>query len=92
MYIILKTSLFQTDAYLMDDQGLIPPPLDYPPPNYAVYEGDHARTLPHPHRNKDMSGHSTLGRSAGTYKGRIFFWFNLLELVSFFYTLDGDKK
>ncbi|CAH0718626.1 unnamed protein product, partial [Brenthis ino] len=57
--------LNQTDAYLMDDQGLIPPPLDYPPPNYAVYEGDHARTLPHPHRNKDMSGHSTLGRSAG---------------------------
>ncbi|XP_047999981.1 nephrin isoform X1 [Leguminivora glycinivorella] len=58
--------LQQTDAYLMDDQGLvIPPPLDYPPPNYAVYEGDHARTLPHPHRHKDMSGHSTLGRSAG---------------------------
>ncbi|CAH2232974.1 jg8291 [Pararge aegeria aegeria] len=56
----------QTDAYLMDDQGLvIPPPLDYPPPNYAVYEGDHARTLPHPHRHKDISGHSTLGRSAG---------------------------
>ncbi|XP_072934025.1 nephrin [Epargyreus clarus] len=58
--------LNQTDAYLMDDQGLvIPPPLDYPPPNYAVYEGDHARTLPHPHRHKDISGHSTLGRSAG---------------------------
>nr|XP_034837509.1 nephrin [Maniola hyperantus] len=56
----------QTDAYLMDEQGLvIPPPLDYPPPNYAVYEGDHARTLPHPHRHKDISGHSTLGRSAG---------------------------
>ncbi|XP_049881989.1 nephrin [Pectinophora gossypiella] len=56
----------QTDAYLMDDQGLvIPPPLDYPPPNYAVYEGDHARTLPHPHRHKDITGHSTLGRSAG---------------------------
>ncbi|XP_073965682.1 nephrin adhesion molecule sticks and stones isoform X2 [Choristoneura fumiferana] len=58
--------LQQTDAYLMDDQGLvIPPPLDYPPPNYAVYEGDHARTLPHPHRHKDLTGHSTLGRSAG---------------------------
>ncbi|XP_045485329.1 nephrin isoform X2 [Pieris rapae] len=57
--------LNQTEAYLMDDQGLIPPPLDYPPPNYAVYEGDHARTLPHPHRHKDISGHSTLGRSAG---------------------------
>ncbi|XP_045780865.1 nephrin isoform X3 [Maniola jurtina] len=58
--------LNQTDAYLMDEQGLvIPPPLDYPPPNYAVYEGDHARTLPHPHRHKDISGHSTLGRSAG---------------------------
>ncbi|KAL0810554.1 hypothetical protein ABMA28_010674 [Loxostege sticticalis] len=56
----------QTDAYLLDEQGLtIPPPLDYPPPNYAVYEGDHARTLPHPHRHKDISGHSTLGRSAG---------------------------
>ncbi|XP_052747865.1 nephrin isoform X2 [Galleria mellonella] len=56
----------QTDAYLMDEQGLvIPPPLDYPPPNYAVYEGDHARTLPHPHRHKDISGHNTLGRSAG---------------------------
>lgn len=55
-----------TDAYLMEDQGLvIPPPLDYPPPNYAVYDGDHSRTLPHPHRHKDMSGHSTLGRSAG---------------------------
>ncbi|XP_037293740.1 uncharacterized protein LOC119189080 isoform X1 [Manduca sexta] len=55
-----------TDAYLMDDQGIvIPPPLDYPPPNYAVYDGDHARTLPHPHRHKDISGHSTLGRSAG---------------------------
>ncbi|PZC82911.1 hypothetical protein B5X24_HaOG209354 [Helicoverpa armigera] len=56
-----------TDAFLMDDQGLvIPPPLDYPPPNYAVYDGgDHARTLPHPHRHKDISGHSTLGRSAG---------------------------
>ncbi|XP_047508948.1 nephrin isoform X2 [Pieris napi] len=57
--------LNQTEAYLMDEQGLIPPPLDYPPPNYAVYEGDHARTLPHPHRHKDISGHSTLGRSAG---------------------------
>ncbi|KAJ2943210.1 hypothetical protein O0L34_g18922 [Tuta absoluta] len=56
----------QTDTYMMDDQGLIPPPLDYPPPNYAVYEpGDHARTLPHPHRHKDLTGHSTLGRSAG---------------------------
>lgn len=55
-----------TDAFLMDDQGLvIPPPLDYPPPNYAVYDADHARTLPHPHRHKDISGHSTLGRSAG---------------------------
>lgn len=50
----------------MDDQGLvIPPPLDYPPPNYAVYDADHARTLPHPHRHKDISGHSTLGRSSG---------------------------
>ncbi|XP_050680311.1 nephrin [Leptidea sinapis] len=57
--------LNQTDAYLMDEQGLIPPPLDYPPPNYAVYEGDHARTLPHPHRHKDISGNSTLGRSSG---------------------------
>ncbi|XP_047541017.1 nephrin [Vanessa atalanta] len=58
--------LNQTDAYLMGEQSLvIPPPLDYPPPNYAVYEGDHARTLPHPHRHKDISGHSTLGRSAG---------------------------
>ncbi|XP_053621013.1 nephrin isoform X1 [Plodia interpunctella] len=58
--------LQQTDTYLMDDQGLVmPPPLDYPPPNYAVYEGDHARTLPHPHRHKDITGHSTLGRSAG---------------------------
>ncbi|RVE44076.1 hypothetical protein evm_011269 [Chilo suppressalis] len=57
----------QTDAYLLDEQGLVmPPPLDYPPPNYAAYEGvDHARTLPHPHRHKEISGHSTLGRSAG---------------------------
>ncbi|XP_075987678.1 nephrin adhesion molecule sticks and stones isoform X1 [Anticarsia gemmatalis] len=55
-----------SDAFLMDDQGLvIPPPLDYPPPNYAVYDAEHARTLPHPHRHKDISGHSTLGRSAG---------------------------
>ncbi|CAD0251164.1 unnamed protein product [Spodoptera exigua] len=55
-----------SDAFLMDDQGLvIPPPLDYPPPNYAVYDGDHARTLPHPHRHKDITGHSTLGRSTG---------------------------
>ncbi|KAI5639581.1 immunoglobulin domain-containing protein [Phthorimaea operculella] len=56
----------QTDSYMLDEQGLIPPPLDYPPPNYAVYEpAEHARTLPHPHRHKDVSGHSTLGRSAG---------------------------
>ncbi|XP_060807924.1 nephrin [Amyelois transitella] len=57
----------QTETYLIDEQGMVmPPPLDYPPPNYAVYEGgDHARTLPHPHRHKDISGHNTLGRSAG---------------------------
>lgn len=57
--------LSQTDAYLLDTQGVMPPPLDYPPPNYAVYESDHARTLPHPHVHKDIQGHSTLGRRSG---------------------------
>ncbi|XP_038217035.1 nephrin isoform X2 [Zerene cesonia] len=50
------------------DEQLLPPPLDYPPPNYAAYEGEHARTLPHAphaHRARDAAGHSTLGRSAG---------------------------
>ncbi|KAM3955389.1 LOW QUALITY PROTEIN: sticks and stones [Aphomia sociella] len=54
----------QTEAYITEDQDLDPPPLEYPS-NYIIYEGDHARTLPHPHRHKDISGHSTLGRSAG---------------------------
>ncbi|CAH2062031.1 unnamed protein product, partial [Iphiclides podalirius] len=57
--------LNQTDTYLADESGLLPPPLDYPPPNYAAYDGEHARTLPHAphtHRTRDP-GHSTLGRA-----------------------------
>ncbi|CAG9573041.1 unnamed protein product [Danaus chrysippus] len=52
----------QSDSYLLDE-SLVPPPLDYPPPNY-VYD-EHARTLPHPHRLRDVRGHSTLGRTTG---------------------------
>ncbi|GBP60622.1 Nephrin [Eumeta japonica] len=54
----------QTDAYMLEDPALIiPPPLDYPPPNYTP--GEHARTLPHPHRQRDAPGHGTLGRVSG---------------------------
>ncbi|KPJ02038.1 Nephrin [Papilio xuthus] len=60
--------LNQTESYLVEDTTLLPPPLDYPPPNYAAYDGEHARTLPHAphsaHRGRE-SGHNTLGRSAG---------------------------
>ncbi|XP_068624432.1 nephrin isoform X2 [Battus philenor] len=63
--------LNQTDSYLVEDTNLLPPPLDYPPPNYAAYDGEHARTLPHAthathaahaHRGRD-TGHNTLGRA-----------------------------
>ncbi|CAK1595168.1 unnamed protein product [Parnassius mnemosyne] len=58
--------LNQTETYLVEDGGLLPPPLDYPPPNYAALDAEHARTLPHPHahahRPRDQQ-HGTLGRT-----------------------------
>ncbi|XP_041985986.1 nephrin isoform X2 [Aricia agestis] len=54
----------QTDAYLLDEQGLSVPPLDYPPPNYAPYDPPYS-TLPHPRHTREVGGHNTLGRSSG---------------------------